>query len=110
MTAETTAAVVDAIREGLPPSYEWDQRDAALLALAARQAADIDRLEADIAERGVRVPSGRGEVLNQAFCEVRQARVALARILGQLDVPEAVRPASLHASKAARARWGRAVS
>jgi hypothetical protein len=32
--------------------------------------------------------------------------VALARILGQIDIPEATSPASLHGRKAAAARWG----
>lgn len=108
MSSETTVALVKAIREGLPASHEWDERESALLDLAARQAADIDRLDADIAERGVRVPGGSGEVLNQAFCEVRQARVALARILGQVDVPESLSARSLHGRKAAQARWGAA--
>jgi hypothetical protein len=78
------------------------------LDVAARQAGDIDRLEADIRERGVRV-AGRGgvEVLNQAIGEVRQSRVALARILGQIDVPESVSSRTVHARKAAGARWDR---
>jgi hypothetical protein len=46
----TTVVLVTAIRDGLPRSHEWDERERALLDLAARQAADIDRLEADIAE------------------------------------------------------------
>ena len=102
-----TKDLVVALRSALPSSQEWDERELALFALAEAQAADIDRLEADIAENGPRVPGRGGEVLNQAFSEVRQARVALARILGQIDVPEAISPASLHARKAAEARWGR---
>jgi|Tabmets5t2r1_1033131.scaffolds.fasta_scaffold07833_3 hypothetical protein len=105
MTSETTVALVEAIRESLPASHEWDERESALLSLAARQAADIDRLEADLAESGVRVPGRGGEVLNQAFCEVRQGRVALARILGQVNIPESLSPRSLHGRKAAEARW-----
>jgi hypothetical protein len=105
MTAKTTAALVEAIQKGLPASHEWDERELALLELAGRQAADIDRLEADIAKRGVRVPGRGGDVLNQAFCEVRQGRVALARILGQIDIPESLSPRSLHGRKAAEARW-----
>jgi hypothetical protein len=53
----------------------------------------------------VRVPGRGGDVLNQAFCEVRQGRVALARILGQIDIPESLSPRSLHGRKAAEARW-----
>jgi hypothetical protein len=98
-------ALVEEIRKSLPPGHEWTERELALLDLAARQAADIERLEADIANVGVRAASGR---LNQAFGEVRQGRVALARILGQVDIPEDVKPASLHGRKAAEARWRRA--
>ena len=47
--------LVQAIRSSLPESYEWDEREFALLDLAERQAADLDRLEADIAEHGVPV-------------------------------------------------------
>ena len=99
---------VVAVRDGLPPSQEWDERESALLSLAEAQAADIDRLEADIAKRGVRVKGGGGEVLNQSICEVRQARVALARILGQVDISESLAPASLHGRKAIEARWQKA--
>src|SRR5215216_6208969 len=98
-------AFVDAIRESLPESHEWDERERALLDLAVRQADDIERLERDIEERGVRVPGRGGEVLNQSFSEVRQARVALARILGQVDIPGSLSPRSLHGRQAAEARW-----
>ena len=80
----TVRARVDAITGSLGPDLEWDERERGLLELAARQADDLDRLEADIAERGITV-DGR---LNQAVAEARQARVALARILGQVDLPD----------------------
>jgi hypothetical protein len=98
-------SLVTAIRDGLPSSHEWDERDRALLDLAARQAADIDRLEADITEQGVRVQGRGASVVNQSLCEVRQARVALARILGQVDIPDTTPTRKLHARKAAVARW-----
>jgi hypothetical protein len=75
------------------------------LDLASRQAADIDRLEGDITVQGVRVAGRGGDVLNQAFCEVRQGRVALARILGQVEIPESLSPRSLHGRKGADGRW-----
>ena len=103
-----TLKLVLAIRDGLPSAQEWDERESALLSLAEAQAADIDRLEADIAKRGVRVKGRGGEVLNQSISEARQGRVALARILGQVDVPESLSPASLHGRKAAEARWQQA--
>jgi len=55
----------------------------------------------DIGERGIRV----GDRLNPSVPEVRQSRVALARILGQVDLPEVGTTASLHARKAANGRW-----
>ena len=103
----SVSRLVDAIRSSLPATHEWDERESALLDLASRQAADIDQLEADVEQRGVRVPGRGGEVLNQSFSEVRQGRVALARILGQVDVPESTSPRSLHGRKAAEARWDR---
>jgi hypothetical protein len=99
---------VEAIREGLPRTHEWDERERALLELALRQAADIDRLESDIAEHGVRLQGRGASVLNQSLAELRQARVALSRILGQLDIPETTSPRTVHGRKAAHARWKRA--
>ena len=103
MTEQTNVAMVKAIRDGLPPSHEWDPRERALLELALRQARDLDALEADIAEHGVRSPAGR---LSTIVSEARQSRTALSRILSGVDVPDAVKPASLHGRRAAQARWG----
>jgi hypothetical protein len=103
-----TAELVRGIRTSLPSSHEWTERDVALLELAERQARDIDRLEADIEERGARVPGRGGEVLNQSFGEVRQARVALGRLLGLVAIPDEASTATLHARKAADARWRKA--
>ena len=104
-TPGSNLSLIESIRDGLPATHEWDEREATLLALAAKQAENIDLLEADIAERGVRVEGRGGDVLNQSFAEVRQARVALARILGQVDIPESESGRSVHARKAAEARW-----
>ena len=101
----TTVARVLALRDSLPPSHEWTERDLAILAWAERQAADIDRLEKGIAENGVRIDGRGASVLNQALGEVRQARVALGRLLGLVDVPGETSTSSQHARKAAQARW-----
>ena len=98
----TNVELVKAIRDGLPGTHVWDERELALLTLAERQAADLDALEADIAEHGVRSPAGR---LSTIVSEARQCRVALARILGQVDIPDSTASASLHGRKAAQARW-----
>ena len=84
---DTVVAGVRALRDSLPPSHEWTERDLAILALAERQAADIDRLEAEIAESGVRIDGRGASVLNQAVGEMRQARVALGRLLGLVEIP-----------------------
>jgi hypothetical protein len=105
VSKSTTVSFVQSLRESLPPSHEWTERDLAVLELAERQAADIDRLEKDIADRGVRVQGRGAEVLNQAFCEVRQARVALGRLIGLVDIPGEPSTGSQHGRKAAQARW-----
>jgi|SRR5215213_6888464 len=102
MAAETATELVEAIRDGLPDGHEWDEREAVLLELAARQAADVDRLEQDIATNGVRLSDDR---LNPAIAEVRQGRVALARVLAGVDVPDGASATTLRARKAAAARW-----
>src|SRR5690348_555312 len=99
---KTPCAHVAAIRDSLPDHFQWDEREAALLDLAMRQAKDLEALGADIATHGVRSQSGR---LSTIVSEARQSRVALSRILGQVDVPDSVRPAVSHARRAAQARW-----
>jgi hypothetical protein len=93
--AKTTAGtkLVAAITEGLPPGVELDEREAAILDLAARQAEDVSRLEADVVELGVRVPGSRAghEVLNPAIAEARQGRLALGKLLAALDLPGEVK-------------------
>ena len=102
---ESTVEHVQAIRASLPNHFEFDERDLALLALAEQQARDIDRLVADVEARGVR---NDGDKLNSAVREARNARIALARILGQVDMPEAGTTAQIHGRKAANARWAEA--
>jgi hypothetical protein len=101
MAAESVKELVESIRGCLREDREWDERETALLELASRQAADIDRLEHDIADNGVRA----GGRLNPAVAEVRQGRVALARILAGVDVPDGASTTVLRARKAAAARW-----
>ena len=102
---ETTVDHVRAIRASLPAHFEFDERDLALLELAEQQAADVDALLADVRARGVRNDDDR---LNSAVREARQARIALARILGQVDMPEAGTGAQIHGRRAAHARWAEA--
>lgn len=95
--------------------YEPDQRERTILESASRQLDAIARLEAMIAEAGMMVEgSARQPRLHPAVAEVRLGRLALGRLLGQLDLPstEAERPtseASKRARHAANARWARVV-
>jgi hypothetical protein len=107
--ADPGTEMVEAIRTGLPPGVELDEREEAILDLAARQARDVAAAEADIADRGYLVPGSRDqEVVNPSVAEVRQGRLALGKLLGQLDLPESTRDAVRSARRAAQARWGKA--
>ena len=58
-------AMIEAIKAGLPPGVELDERETALLDLASRQALDVDRAEQDLVKRGYLVLGSRGqEVIN----------------------------------------------
>ena len=75
--------MVEAIRTGLPDGVELDEREEAILDLAARQARDVAAAEADIAGRGYLVEGSRGQkVLNPSIAEARQGRLALGKLLG----------------------------
>jgi hypothetical protein len=69
----------------------------------------VARAESDIAERGHLVSGSRGQqVVNPSVAEVRQGRLALGKLLGQLDLPESTKDAVRGARHAAESRWGRA--
>ena len=107
--SEPETDLIEAIRNGLPPAVEFDEREEALLDLAARQARDVERAEADLEERGYLVPGSQGQqVVNPSLSEARQGRVVLGRLLGQLDLPESTREAVRSARHAAESRWERA--
>ena len=105
-TQQPTAgeALERTIRDDLPDHVEFDPREEALLAAAARQADDIAALEADVATRG-HVIDG---VLNPSVRETRQGRMALGRLLAGIDLPAAASTTVLRAEKAAKARWNEA--
>lgn len=99
-------ALTDSIRRELGEDFELDEREEAMLDLAARQADDVARLEADIAERGTTVKGSTGQpVLNPAISEARQSRLALAKILGGLELPDSERESVGRARAAAAKRW-----
>ena len=107
--ADPGTELIESIRTGLPAGVELDEREQALLDLAARQARDVAAAEAGIESRGYLVPGSRGQqVVNPSVAEVRQGRLALGKLLGQLDLPESTRDAVRSARHAAETRWGRA--
>jgi hypothetical protein len=69
-------------------AYVIDVYEAPLLAAACRQADDVARLEEIIASDGVIVKGSTGQPrLSGAVTEVRQGRLALAKLLGELRLP-----------------------
>ena len=103
MTGE--AALEKVIRDDIPPNVELDPREEALLAAAVQQADDVAALEADIAKRGHVLDGGH---VNPSVREVRQGRLALARLLAGIDLPAAATTTMLRAERAAQVRWKRA--
>ena len=100
------------IEGGLPEGWELDERERAILTLAARQADDLARLETAIRKGGAMVLGSAGQpVVNPAIVEARQGRLAVGRLLGQLGLPdEDAEPrteAGKRAQHAAQARWAR---
>lgn len=99
------------LHEALPPTAEFDERDLAILALAARQADDVAALERSIRKVGVVVDGSKGQPrLNALVTEARQGRAAVARLLTDLDLDEQEverprSPRSRRAQHAAEVRW-----
>ena len=98
------------ILDDLPEAVEFDAREVALLAQAARQADDIAGLEEAIRRDGITVKGSTGQPrLNAALSELRQSRLALGRLLGALEFPtEDGKPESASSQRARRAahtRW-----
>jgi hypothetical protein len=101
----STLEHVQAVRDGIPESHEWDGRDLTLLALAERQARHIDALEAQVDESGVT----DGDRVLPAVKEARTARLALAKLLGAVDMPESGREIQIRGRRGAAARWHKQV-
>jgi hypothetical protein len=94
----------------MPDDWELDARDLAVLEAACRQADDVAPLEDAVSRDGVMVEGAAGQMrLNAAVAELRQSRLALGRMLGQIDLPDEQRrpvtEASRRAQRAANVRW-----
>ncbi len=97
-----------AVLAAVPQGWEFDERDEANLTLACRQLDDLERLEDAITEHGTMTTGSTGQiVVNPAVGEARQARIALSRLLGNVQIPEGEgeTSATQRARKAADSRW-----
>jgi phage terminase small subunit len=99
-----------AVIADVPSDWELDARDVAVLEAACRQADDVADLEAAVTRDGVMIEGAAGQRrLNAALTELRQSRLALGRLLGQVDLPDEQRrpvtEASRRAQRAAHVRW-----
>src|SRR5437870_5362254 len=71
----TVRALWRSVANGLPEGWELDERERAILTLAARQADDLARLETAITRDGAMTTGSAGQpVVNAAITEARQAR------------------------------------
>ena len=100
------------IVKGLPAGWELDERELLLLWLAARQADVVQRLEVAVKRDGEMVTGSQAQpVLHPAVGEARQGRLAVSRLLGDIEMPGAeAEPrtvAGVRGQRAARARWER---
>lgn len=94
----------------LAAEFEFDDRELAILAAACRQLDVVSGLEDAAKKDGPMTTGSQGQpVLHPAIAEARQGRLALSRLLGQLEIPDeedAPRSqASIRAQKAANKRW-----
>lgn len=95
-------------------SFAFEPHELPSLEIAARQADTVAALEALVAEEGMKVIGSTGQLrLNPAVGELRQGRLCLAKLLGELAVPvdglesRVESPAAKRAGKAAQVRWDR---
>ncbi|MGG7307552.1 hypothetical protein ACQXVK_10210 [Curtobacterium sp. AB451] len=89
---------------------EWDEKDLVVLELAARQANDIQALEAVLAAEGPTTLGSAGQTrLHPAIVELRLQRLSLARILAQIPLPDEFGQPKKNPTKqrASRRRWDR---
>jgi hypothetical protein len=112
MTRKQSAgdSLVRSLQNELGPDMEFDPRELALLQLAKSQANDITTLESLLEVEGPSVIGSTGNPrLSPIFSELRQSRLTLSRILGQIRMPDEGLGTSKNAvkSRAALVRWNR---
>lgn len=93
-------------------TFELDQHELVALASACRQADVVAELEAVVAADGLMVVGSTGQSrLHPALVEARQGRIAVATLLGRIDLQDSDGRSQMTPSqrgrKAANARWRR---
>ena len=101
-----------AVHHGLPADVYLDGRDRVVLRMACEQVDDVAAVAEYLEAMGTAGPGSMGqERLNPAITELRQSRLAVAKLLGQLDLSEpeedSESPVSRRARQAANSRWDR---
>jgi hypothetical protein len=99
--------------DAVAPDLELEDRERALLTLAADQFEELELLKAKIREEGIEGEGYKGQKRTSPHAtEARQQRLAIARLLGMLSIPpddeESEKPlteTSRRAQHAARSRW-----
>ena len=110
MTAKQTRG--GAFRAKTEKQFQLTDVETELLAEVCRTLDEIDLLEAALKADGVTVAGSTGQVrVHPAVAEIRSHRLALSRMMAQLDLPDAegeTLPAGkqVRGRAAARARWG----
>lgn len=99
-----------ALWRSITGEWELDPRELALLSAACRQSDDVAALEAALATDGLVTLGSAGQPrMNAVITELRQSRMAVAKLLVDLRLPsedEAPMTATqLRASRAASRRW-----
>ncbi len=69
-------------------AYELDEHELVMLRQAIRTVDLLDALQAEVDAAGVVVASPQGERTHPAVVELRQQRIALARMLAALRLPQ----------------------
>ena len=101
-----------ALWEAVTADYALSAPEEAVLAEACATLDTLSKLAEELASSALMVEGSKGqEVLHPAVREARQQRLALGRLLGQLDLPDEEGEAlvesltTVRARKAAQARW-----
>lgn len=82
------AAAGERLWRSVTDHYDLDEHEATLLHSACTTADLIDVLDATVAREGAVIESPQGRKAHPALVEVRQQKIALARLLAALRLPQ----------------------